>query len=89
MKQIKNYLKKYHEANLWITEKAILEEKKKALGMIEETNVQTQQVAQPVSQHAQIIFSHYDIGHNEEEKNKIQQIYSELEDLVRMPTLAI
>jgi hypothetical protein len=88
IRTIKKYLKKYHEADLWLELAYVREEKKQALETT--TEVQTGfeltggvSVIQP-----HIIFSHADVGHNEEETNKIQELYRELDDIPFSPGVA-
>lgn len=88
IRQIKNYLKKYHEANLWLEHAYVREEKKQAL----ETTTAASETVYPTSDSVviqpQVVFSQYDVGHNEEETNRIQELYHELDDAPFLPTFA-
>lgn len=87
-----NYLKKYHEANLWLEQAYIREEKKQALQAVATVQAGPAEVGIPyeaITNQPHIVFTHYDVGHNQEEKNKIQQLYAELEDLFRGQNLAV
>lgn len=87
-KILKN-IRKYHEANFWIAERLILEEKKQALktssGPEEETNL----LYQTEEKHPQVVFTHYDSGHSQEERGKIQELYEELGNAFGPRRLAI
>lgn len=80
IKQIKQYMKKYHDANLWIGEEVIREDKKRAIET-EEIVHETVAVTKHVAQYPYTVFSHADVGHDKEETNKIQQLYKELAEV--------
>jgi hypothetical protein len=84
---IKDYNKKFRDANNWIALANVREEQKLAL----QTIVQPQeslQVQPMVSSTEHIIFSRDDVGHNTEETHKIEEIYTELDNVSFFPRLA-
>jgi len=88
MNQVKNYLKKYHDANLWMEGMTLREAKKQVL-TVESINATIPTISESALHQAQVVFSHYDVGHNEEETNKIQELYKELGGMFSPPALAI
>jgi hypothetical protein len=87
--KIKNYLKKYHEANLWLELSYVREEKKQALQSTTEAQTGFEPVSETILHQPQVVFTHYDVGHNQEETNRIQELYNELDRLPLLPRLAV
>lgn len=87
-KILKN-IKKYHEANFWIAERMILEEKKRALKNASEPEAESSLSYQTEVNHPQVVFTQLDGGHNQEERNKIQELYEELGNAFGPGRLAI
>lgn len=87
--QIKKHLKKYHEADLWLEQAYMREEKKQALEAVTEpqTGIEPPSVSAAIQPH--VVFTYYDAGHNQDEKNKIQQLYSELGSMLQPTGLAM
>jgi len=86
MQFIKNHMKKFRNADFWIAESLVREEKKQNMQQVvfsELTPVQQTPVFQ-----TKTVFTRADTGHNNEEANKIQALYRELEDVIRMPRLS-
>jgi hypothetical protein len=81
IQKIKNYLKKNHEANLWLEGAYARETKKQALERATMTEIAVPEIHEAVVQHPQVVFSHADEGHNQEERNRIQELYKELGDM--------
>lgn len=86
---IKTYLKKYHEANLWLELSYVREEKRQALEVTTEALTELEPEYEYAANQPQTVFTHYDAGHNQEETNRIQELYKELDRLPLMPGLAI
>lgn len=83
-----NQNKNYKEANLWMESLRVREEQKQNVqtNTVPTESVLAQQV--PTAQVNRTIFTQADRGHNQEETNKIQQLYKDLGDLPVIPTFA-
>ncbi len=83
-----NHNKKYRQANLWSAAMQLREEQKKVIQM----NNVTEDNNQFVEQQAEMLRSQHVVfakAHNEDEAQKMQQIYAELENVPLLPVLAI
>ena len=84
---IKNYNKKFKDANNWIALSLIREEQKQALQAVVQPQEGIQIVPQTMTTE-QVVFTRDDMGHNQEEAHQIEQIYTELDKVPFSPVLA-
>ena len=76
----------HHQAQNWLAALALRESKKRPVQEIvpSQTFVPQVNLVKP-----QVVFTRYDLGHNESEAQKIRELYNELENVSLLPIFAL
>ena len=86
---MKFFTNKYNQSEIWKNALQVREEKKQTLASTVISQEQFVKINAAYPNQPQVIFTQADRGHNQEEANKIQQLYRDLRDVTVSPKLAI
>lgn len=75
---MKLFTNQYSQARLWKNTLQVREDKKQALQEIVVPQEMVWENKRHVVQNSQVVFTNADLGHNLEERGKIQQLYKDL-----------
>lgn len=79
---------KFQQAQLWIEQAQVREDKKQAIQPVVSSQEIVQDQQSIFVQQTNTVFTKEDRGHDEQETQKIQTIYKELEDVIRFPVIS-